>query len=58
MNYKLFNLIFSENNKTECVNCYNLAELQVCSEYVKNNPECKLISMQIDQRYTVKNPTT
>ena len=50
MNYKLFNLIFSENNKTVSVNCYNLAELQVCSEYMKNHPGCKLISMQIEQR--------
>lgn len=50
MKYKLFNLIFSENNTIQKLNCYDLKELQVCSEYMRVNPDCKLLSMQIEQR--------
>lgn len=47
--YKLFKLTFIENNSIEIVNCYDLKELQVCSNYMSSHPECKLLSMQIEQ---------
>ena len=47
--YKLFKLTFIENNSIEIVNCYDLKELQICSDYMLLHPECKLISMQIQQ---------
>ena len=48
--YKLFKLTFIENKSIETVKCYDLNELQICSNYMLLHPECKLLSMQIEER--------
>lgn len=48
--YKIFKLTFIENNSIEIVNCYDFKELQFCIDYMLLHPECKLLSMQIEQR--------
>ena len=48
--YKLLKLTFIENNYIDFINCYDLKALQICSDYMLLHPECKLISMQIEQR--------
>ena len=48
--YKLFKLTFIENDSIDFLNCYDLKELQICAEYMLLHPDCKLLSMQIEQR--------
>jgi len=47
--YEIFRLTFSENGKTDTLNCYDLKELQVCDDYVKSHPECKILSIELIQ---------